>query len=91
MEKIFKMYGDLAKKDPLIFVKDDIHTYHQLIKLCEEDIQKSQDEKRMVKLQKEIKEYQDGIIRLQEMIDSHNRGGIDITINITHVETNMKF
>lgn len=89
MDNIIGMYAALQKKDPLVFVKDHMHTCNQLINQCNEELKTCKDKEKLVEFQEEIKSYEDQLINLQSIIDRHNMGEIHNVTTITDVLTNI--
>lgn len=89
MDNIFGMYAALQEKDPLVFVKDHIHTCNQLIKMCHEELETCQNKETIIELQEAIKSYEEQRINLQSIIDRHNMGEINNVTTITDIETNL--
>lgn len=89
MDTILKMYTALQKSDPLIFVRDDIHTCNQLIKMCENELTACGNPTKIEEINKEIVSYKEQLIHLQNIIDSHNKGDTYNISTITNIETNF--
>lgn len=87
---IIRMYEDMQEKDPLIFVRDDIYTYNQLINICQKELNNCKDTQKMITIQEDIQSYKEQIINLQNIIDGHQNGEIVNVTNITNIETNMQ-
>jgi hypothetical protein len=87
---ILRMYEDMQEKDPLILVRDDIHTCNQLIDMCQKELKHCQDSQQIVTIQEDIQSYKEQIINLQNIIDGHQKGETVNVTNITNIETNMQ-